>query len=141
VDGCALPIGGLDLRSMDKPRITLVICTYNRRESLLDTLETVAAQRCDVPWEVLVVDKNSDDGTPAAVSERALIIRAPKAARRSWSSPPVVPGPMATASRISTGPVSSPSSIRMTMIPVGSSPAMIARWIGAAPRQRGRSEA
>jgi len=72
VDGCALPIGGLDLRSMDKPRITLVICTYNRRESLLDTLETVAAQRCDVPWEVLVVDNNSDDGTTAAVSERAV---------------------------------------------------------------------
>jgi hypothetical protein len=40
-----------------------------------------------------------------------------------------------------TGPVSSPSSIRITMTPVSASPAMMARWIGAAPRQRGNSEA
>ena len=39
------------------------------------------------------------------------------------------------------GPVSRPSSICMTMTPVSASPAMIARWIGAAPRQRGSSEA
>ena len=30
--------------------------------------------------------------------------------------------------------------MRMTMTPVSASPAMIARWIGAAPRQRGSSE-
>ena len=30
--------------------------------------------------------------------------------------------------------------MRMTITPVSVSPAMIARWIGAAPRQRGRSE-
>ena len=39
------------------------------------------------------------------------------------------------------GPVSSPSSIFITMTPVSASPAMIARLIGAAPRQRGNSEA
>ena len=31
--------------------------------------------------------------------------------------------------------------MRMMVTPVSSSPAMIARWIGAAPRQRGSSEA
>ncbi len=41
----------------------------------------------------------------------------------------------------STGPSSRPSLIRMTWTPVTASPAMIARWIGAAPRQRGSSEA
>ena len=50
-------------------------------------------------------------------------------------------GPIGTASRISTGPVSSPASIAMIEMPLSASPAMIARWIGAAPRQRGSSEA
>ncbi len=31
--------------------------------------------------------------------------------------------------------------MRMTLAPVKASPAMIARWIGAAPRQRGSREA
>ena len=47
----------------------------------------------------------------------------------------------ATRSAIATGPVSSPSSIFITITPVSASPAMMARLIGAAPRQRGSSEA
>ena len=38
-------------------------------------------------------------------------------------------------------PVSSPSSICMMVIPVSRSPARMARWMGAAPRQRGSREA
>ena len=38
-------------------------------------------------------------------------------------------------------PVSTPWPIRMMETPVSASPARIARWMGAAPRQRGRSEA
>ena len=55
--------------------------------------------------------------------------------------------PMATrrafkeAMTMPTGPVSSPASIFITQTPLSASPAMIARWIGAAPRQRGSSEA
>ncbi|MNS90089.1 hypothetical protein D3C72_1241230 [compost metagenome] len=37
-------------------------------------------------------------------------------------------------------PSSRPSLIRMIWAPVWRSPAMMARWIGAAPRQRGSSE-
>ena len=45
-------------------------------------------------------------------------------------------------SRLSSiGPVSSPASICMMVTPVVLSPARIARWIGAAPRHRGSSEA
>ena len=40
-----------------------------------------------------------------------------------------------------SAPVSRPSSICMIVMPVRVSPASIARWIGAAPRQRGSSEA
>jgi hypothetical protein len=38
-------------------------------------------------------------------------------------------------------PVSRPTSIFITITPVSASPAMMARLIGAAPRQRGKSEA
>ena len=37
-------------------------------------------------------------------------------------------------------PVSRPASIRMSVTPVSASPSRMAHWIGAAPRQRGRSE-
>ena len=50
-------------------------------------------------------------------------------------------GPMGTRSARQTGPVSSPSSMRMTVAAVSVSPAMMARWMGAAPRQRGSAEA
>jgi hypothetical protein len=48
---------------------------------------------------------------------------------------------MGTRSAMATGPLSNPSSIFITITPVSESPAMIARLIGAAPRQRGNSEA
>ena len=47
----------------------------------------------------------------------------------------------ASRSTIAMSPVSSPSSIFITVTPVSASPAMMARLIGAAPRQRGNSEA
>jgi glycosyltransferase involved in cell wall biosynthesis len=51
--------------------ITLVICTYNRRDSLTETLATVANQSAPLVWEVLVVDNNSSDGTAERVGARA----------------------------------------------------------------------
>jgi glycosyltransferase involved in cell wall biosynthesis len=60
-------------REMPDPcvEITLVICTYDRRDSLLETLETVATQAATNAWEVLVVDNNSSDGTAEQVEARA----------------------------------------------------------------------
>ena len=52
----------------------------------------------------------------------------------------VLAEPIATSSASATGPESSPSSSLMIEVPVASSPAMIARSIGAAPRQRGSSD-
>lgn len=51
--------------------LTVVLCTRNRRASLLQTLETLRAQVADAAWEVLVVDNGSEDGTGAAVQARA----------------------------------------------------------------------
>ena len=47
-----------------EPRITLVICTYNRSAYLKDTLQDLAAQ--DAPadlFEILVVNNDSEDET------------------------------------------------------------------------------
>ena len=49
--------------------ISVVLCTYNRCESLAETLESTARLRLpgSVEWEILVVDNNSTDQTPAVV--------------------------------------------------------------------------
>jgi glycosyltransferase involved in cell wall biosynthesis len=49
--------------------ISVVLATYNRAGSLLETLKSFAALKCssDLTWELLVVDNNSSDPTPAVV--------------------------------------------------------------------------
>ena len=52
-------------------KVTVILCTYNRCQSLAKALESVLAS--DVPesvsWEVVVVDNNSRDETRAVVEE------------------------------------------------------------------------
>jgi glucosyl-dolichyl phosphate glucuronosyltransferase len=52
-------------------RITVIVCTFNRCEMLLGTLESVAASKvpAHVSWEVLVVDNNSNDRTREVVDQ------------------------------------------------------------------------
>jgi glucosyl-dolichyl phosphate glucuronosyltransferase len=54
--------------------ISVILCTFNRCESLRKALETVAASAVHhgVTWEVLVVDNNSDDQTRKVVDELSL---------------------------------------------------------------------
>lgn len=55
-----------------RPRISIVICTYNREDSLAETLESLRSQT--VPsrdFEILVVDNNSPDGTRSVVERFA----------------------------------------------------------------------
>lgn len=51
--------------------ITLIVCTYNRCESLKTTLESVACSILPdaIEWEVLVVDNNSSDRTREVVED------------------------------------------------------------------------
>lgn len=46
-------------------KISVIICTYNRAESLKDTLDSLLAQRCDetFEYEIITVDNNSTDKT------------------------------------------------------------------------------
>jgi glycosyltransferase involved in cell wall biosynthesis len=61
------------------PRVTVIICTYNRSDLLRQTLAGVAQQ--DYPageLEVLVIDNNSRDDTRTAVAEFADAPHAPR---------------------------------------------------------------
>ncbi len=44
---------------------SIIVCTYNRCVSLAETLEALMRQqvRADTPWELIVVDNDSTDGT------------------------------------------------------------------------------
>ena len=46
-------------------KITVILCTYNRCQSLAKTLDSLAASKMpeEIAWEVLVVDNNSNDKT------------------------------------------------------------------------------
>lgn len=53
-----------------RPDVTVVVCTYNRSQSLRRTLARLAEQRVDgFEYEVIVVDNNSRDDTRQAVTE------------------------------------------------------------------------
>lgn len=52
-------------------RISVILCTYNRYQSLLKAMESIAASTLpdSVEWEVIVVCNNSDDQTLAVVDD------------------------------------------------------------------------
>ncbi len=52
-------------------KYSVVIATYNRAHDLRDTLASLANVQPDGPWEVIVVDNNSPDGTRLVVEEAA----------------------------------------------------------------------
>src|SRR5215475_15705591 len=51
------------------PFISVIICTYNRCESLLGALKSLETMLIppDLAWELLVIDNNSSDKTSEAV--------------------------------------------------------------------------
>ena len=53
-----------------RPDLSVIVCTYNRSESLRRTLARLAGQRADgFDYEVIVVDNNSRDQTRQVVTE------------------------------------------------------------------------
>jgi glucosyl-dolichyl phosphate glucuronosyltransferase len=56
---------------------SIVIATYNRASDLRDTLASLADLRPQAPWEVIVVDNNSTDGTRQVVEAAAPRFPAP----------------------------------------------------------------
>ena len=70
-----------------------------------------------------------------------MIRLAPIIAKSLCSEAPVVWSLKVIFSYLKIGPVSNPGSINIIQTPLSLSPSMIVLWIGAAPRQRGSSEA
>jgi glycosyltransferase involved in cell wall biosynthesis len=58
-------------------KFSIVIATYRRAGILGDTLRSLAALKPDAPWEVIVVDNNSRDGTREVVASMAPAFPAP----------------------------------------------------------------
>jgi glycosyltransferase involved in cell wall biosynthesis len=52
-------------------KYSIVIGTHNRANDLRETLQCLARLETPYPWEVIVVDNNSTDSTPAVVRELA----------------------------------------------------------------------
>src|SRR5687768_12492925 len=53
---------------MKPPDISVVVCTYNRAALLPQALRSLFAQKIEnLDYEIVVVDNNSSDDTPAAV--------------------------------------------------------------------------
>ena len=52
-------------------RLSVLIACLNAQETLGDQLEALAGQPCPVPWELLVCDNGSTDGTAAVVERYA----------------------------------------------------------------------
>lgn len=53
---------------MNSPDISVVVCTYNRAALLREALRSLFAQKVEnVSYEIVVIDNNSSDDTPATV--------------------------------------------------------------------------
>jgi N-acetylglucosaminyl-diphospho-decaprenol L-rhamnosyltransferase len=68
---------GTDVRSptVTTPLLSVIVLNFNGREWLPACLEAVFAQTCPVPFEVLLVDNGSDDGSATLAEERYPALR------------------------------------------------------------------
>jgi GT2 family glycosyltransferase len=57
------------------PSVSVIITTFNSRETLVSCLESVLAQKDAPEFETIVVDNGSSDGTPESVSKRFPSVR------------------------------------------------------------------
>jgi glycosyltransferase involved in cell wall biosynthesis len=57
--------------SSAKPDVSIVICTRNRARQLRGALESVMAMRNERPWEAILVDNGSTDGTAHVIRQAA----------------------------------------------------------------------
>ena len=55
---------------MSAARLSIVVVTYNAQADVLACLASVHANPPDRPWDLVVVDNQSEDGTPDAVATR-----------------------------------------------------------------------
>ncbi|MHA2183519.1 MAG: glycosyltransferase family 2 protein, partial [Promethearchaeota archaeon] len=61
-----------------KPKISVVIPTYNEERNIKQTLHAVCNQICDVPYEIIIADGQSTDKTVALAKQFAKVYISPK---------------------------------------------------------------
>lgn len=54
---------------MSKPRVSVIILSYNRKRHLIDAIESIRAQTYK-NYEIIVVDNNSTDGSPDEIERK-----------------------------------------------------------------------
>ena len=59
------------LEVMDNPLASIVVITYNQEKSLPVTLDSLLAQKTSFPFEIVVGDDCSKDGTRAVIADYA----------------------------------------------------------------------
>ena len=52
--------------------LTVAVCTYNRALRLSKLVRALRQQECPIPFEILIVDNNSTDGTQAVLEQLSL---------------------------------------------------------------------
>lgn len=62
----------------DKCKISVIIPTYNEETKIKETLISVKKQRCNVPYEIIVVDGQSTDETVSVAKNFAVTYISPK---------------------------------------------------------------
>lgn len=53
-------------------KITVAVCSYNAEHYLRNLLDELVQQTCSIPFEILIVDNNSTDGTQTLIDEYAI---------------------------------------------------------------------
>ncbi len=48
-----------------KPKVSVIVLTYNQEKLIGRTLDSILAQKCDFPFEIIVGEDCSTDGTLA----------------------------------------------------------------------------
>ncbi len=61
-----------------KPNITVIVPTYNEENSIKNTLEAIKRQKCDLNYEIIVVDGQSTDNTVSIAKNYAEVYVSPK---------------------------------------------------------------
>jgi glycosyltransferase involved in cell wall biosynthesis len=64
------------------PEVSVIIPTYNRRAMVREAVASVLGQRCEVPFELIVVDDDSTDGTAGELQRLAVEVNARVGAER-----------------------------------------------------------
>jgi glucosyl-dolichyl phosphate glucuronosyltransferase len=120
--------------------ITVVVCTYNRCESLAKALGSIASSVLpdSVEWEVIVVDNNSRDQTRAVVHD--FCSRYPNRFRYLFESKQGKSHALNAGIRAASGPILAFTDDDVTVDPLWlqnlTAPMLSGQWTGAAGRIR-----